>query len=277
MAWVLAGLCWAGEPLPPSSEEGLLQFAHMLRDEQDYYRAITEYRRLLFHFPRTRHAAAARKAVAACYVAAERWDDAEGWLTEVEGRAAGTALGRWAAFAKAGARLAAGRFEGAAAAYDEFLSDYPKSAEADEARWRKAWSLLLAHRFELAEAAFLAIAAPSPHAEAARALAGESRRLAGRRRKSPLRAGVLGLVPGLGHVYCGRHKDGLVALAVNGLLGWGSASAFAKGAKAAGVALGLFGTNFYLGSIFGATNWAHRTNRARAQRALDRLRERHGI
>ena len=41
--------------------------------------------------------------------------------------------------------------------------------------------------------------------------------------------------------------------------------------------LGLFGANFYLGSIFGATNWAHRTNRARAQKRIDELRRKHGL
>ena len=277
LACLLATACWAGEALPPNSEEGLFQFANALRDEQDHYRAITEYRRLLFHFPATRHAVAARKAVAGCYIAAERWDDAEGWLAELEGRGAGTPLARWATFEKAGVRFAAGRFEGAAAAYDEFLTDYAKAPEADEARWRKAWSLLLACRFGLAEAAFRAIEPPSPRAEAAGALARESRRLATRRRKSPLLAGILGIIPGLGHFYCGRYKDGLVALAINGLLGWGSASAFAKGASAAGAAMGVFGTNFYLGSIFGATNWAHRLNRARAEKALGKLRQQHGI
>ena len=153
-----------------------LGFAEHLYAEQDHYRAITEYRRLLFHFPTTRHGDAARKAVAACYIAAERWDDAEGWLTELEGRAAGTPLRRWATFEKASARFAAGRFEAAASAYDEFATDYAKAPETDTARWRGAWALLLAHRFGRAEAAFRAIGAPSRHANAAGKLAEECHR-----------------------------------------------------------------------------------------------------
>jgi len=242
-----AGWCAAGEPLPPASADGLFAFANRLRDEGDYARAITEYRRLLFHFPKSRNAAAARLELAGCYARAGRWDQARQ------------------------------EYEAAAAAYDEYARAHPKTREADEARWRRAWSFLLAHRFELAERAFQAIEPPSRHAEPARALAEESRRLTRRRRKSPLLAGILGIVPGLGHFYSGRYMDGLTAVAVDGFLGWGAASAFKHGAKVAGAALGLFGVNFYAGSIFGAVNWAHRTNRARAQRRIDELRRRYGM
>ncbi len=38
-----------------------------------------------------------------------------------------------------------------------------------------------------------------------------------------------------------------------------------------------FGVNFHLGSIFGAANWAHRTNRARDQKTIDRLRRKHAF
>ena len=282
-AALLAAICLVAtagrgaERLPPSSEQGLLQFANMLRGEQDHYRAITEYRRLLFHYPQTQHAEAARRAIAGCYIAAERWDDAEAWLTELEGRAAGAELRRWATLTRAGVRFRAGRFEAAASAYDEFLADHPEAPAVHEARWRKAWCLLFAHRFKLAEAAFRAIGPPSPFAEAAGQLADAAHRLARRRHRSPLLAGILGIVPGLGHVYCGRYKDGLVAFVVNGLLGWGAGSGFAEGAEAAGTVLGLFGTNFYMGSIFGAVNWAHRVNRERAQKAVDKLRGKHGI
>ena len=273
----LATLGLAGEPLPPNSADGLLKFANRLRDEADHYRAITEYRRLLFHFPKTKHGDAARRAVAACYIAAERWDDAEAWLTEVEGAARGTPLARWATLERASVRLSAGKFGAAAAAYDEFIAQYPKAREVADARWRGAWSLLLGHRFELAERAFGAIDAKSPHAKAAGALARECRRLITRRRKSPLVASLLGIVPGLGHFYTGRYKDGLVALAIDGILGLGAGSAFSKGARAAGAVIGLFGINFHLSSIFGAANWAHRTNRARDQKAIGRLRRKHGL
>jgi TM2 domain-containing membrane protein YozV len=173
--------------------------------------------------------------------------------------------------------LASREFDAAASACDQFLADSPRAPEADEARWRLAWSFLLGHRFPEAERAFRAIQPPSPHAEAAGKLAEESGRLATRRRKSPLLAGILGIVPGLGHLYCGRTADGLTSLGVNALLGAGTASALSKGADAAGVVLGLLTGSFYGGSIFGGVTWAHRVNRATAQERVDALRREHGL
>ena len=277
VALAFGGVCGAGEALPPNSADGLFRFANQLRDEGDYFRAITEYRRLLFHFPASPRADAARKAVGRCYVSAERWKEAEVWLGELQGIFAGKPLGQWATFEKASARFTAKSYEGAAAAFDEFLAEHPAAPRADEARWRRAWSYLLAYRFDRAEVAFAAIKPPSRYAAAARELATESRKLAGRRRKSPLLAGILGIVPGLGHFYCGRYRDGAVSLVFNGMLGWGAVSAFGHGAKAAGVVTTLFGSNFYLGSIFGGVNWAHRTNRARDDKQITRLRTKHGL
>ena len=100
--------------------------------------------------------------------------------------------------------------------------------------------------------------------------------MAGMPRKSPFLAGVLGIVPGLGHFYVGRYKDGLVSVGVSGLFGWGAGSAFRHGAKGAGVVLGLLGVNFYAGGLFGGVNWAHRVNREKAQREIDALRREYG-
>ncbi len=281
-AVVLAALCaggWCAEapPLPPATAEGLFAFANRLRDEGDDDRAITEYRRLLSHFPRSRHADAARLEVPRCHARAGRWKEAAAAYAELAEAYSGKPLGLRGAFGRAMLLLEARQFDAAASAFDEFATDYPKAAEAPEARWRLAWSHLLGHQFRRAEQAFRAIGPRGPHAEAAGRLADESRRLATRRRKSPLLAGILGIVPGLGHFYCGRTGDGLTSLGVNALFGWGTVSAVRKGAHVAGAVLGLLGVSFYGGGIFGGVNWAHRVNRADAQKRLDALRREYGM
>jgi len=269
----------AGEAmsLPPATEEGLAAFANKLRDDGDYYRAITEYRRLLYHFPRTARAETVRFEIARCYARAERWKEAKAEYAKLAGDLAGKESGRRALYEQADLLFAAGEFQSAAAAYDEFASDYGQDPRADTAGWRRAWSFLLAHELRRAEAAFAAIGPASPHAAAARELAAECRRLARRSTKSPLLAGVLAVVPGLGHVYDGRYVDGLTAFLVNGALGWGAASGFEAGAAAAGAVLGVVGVNFYAGSILGAVNWSHRVNRSRAQEQIDALRRKYGL
>lgn len=276
-ACLLAPVAGAGEalPLPPGTEDGLFAFANKLRDDGDYYRAITEYRRLIFHFPRSGRAEEVRLEIARCYARAERWKEAQAEYAKLAGDLAGKESGRRALYEEADMLFAAGEFLIASAAYDEFAADYAQDPRADTARWRRAWSFLLAHEVRRAEAAFAAIAPPSPHAPAARELVAECRRLARRATKSPLLAGVLAIVPGLGHIYDGRYMDALGAFVVNGALGWGAASGFEAGATAAGAVLGIVGVNFYAGSILGAVNWSHRVNRSRAQEQIDALRRKY--
>jgi tetratricopeptide (TPR) repeat protein len=264
----------AADALPPATDEGLFAFANRLRDEGDDARAITEYRRLLFHFPRSRRASAARLAMGRCYARLEAWDEAEAELARLAD--GDDEWARAAAYERALVRRSAKQYEAAALAYHAFATEHPDDPRAAEARWQGAWCLLLDHRFERAERAFADVKVPHPHAEDAARLARECRRLAGMPRKSPLLAGILGIVPGLGHFYVGRYKDGLVSLGVSGLFGLGANSAFRHGARGAGVVLGLLGVNFYAGGLFGGVNWAHRVNRAKAQREIDALRREYG-
>lgn len=276
---LLCGLAWGAAPpaLPPASPDGLMAFANRLRDEGDCSRAITEYRRLLFHFPRSPHADAARLEVARCTGRAGKWREAEEAYAALAVAHAGKPLGLHGALGRAVVLFGAEQFGAAASAFSEFVADYPKSDEAAEARWLLAWSHLLAHQLPRAQQAFAAIRLPNPHAEAAAALARECAALATRRKKSPLLAGILGIVPGLGHFYCGRTGDGITSLAVNAAFGWGTVSAVRKGAHVAGTVLGLLGVSFYGGSVLGGVNWAHRVNRADVQQRIDALRREHGV
>jgi tetratricopeptide (TPR) repeat protein len=260
---------------PPATDAGLFAFANRLRDDGDHARAVTEYRRLLFHFPRSRHASAARLEMARCHARLEAWDEAEAELARLADGDDDWA--RTAAYERALVRRSAKQYEAAAVAYHAFATEHPDDPRAAEARWQGAWCLLFDHRLEQAERAFADIKAPHPRAEDAARLAQECRRVAGMPRKSPFLAGVLGIVPGLGHFYVGRYKDGLVSLGVSGLFGLGANSAFRHGAKGAGVVLGLLGANFYAGGLFGGVNWAHRVNREKAQREIDALRREYGL
>ncbi len=270
----LASAAAAAGALPPATEAGLFAFANQLRDDGDFDRAVTEYGRLLFHFPKTERTGSARLAIARCHARLKAWDTAESTLARLADM--GAPWTRAATYERALVRRGAERYESAALAYHTFATDYPTDPRAGEARWGRAWCLLLVHRFARAEEAFRTIAAPDPRAGAAARLAEACRGIEGRPRKSPLLAGVLSIVPGLGHFYVGRPKDGLVSLGVNALFGLGATSAFRHGAKAAGWTLGLFGVNFYAGGIFGGVNWAHRANREKAQKAVDALRREYG-
>lgn len=95
--------------------------------------------------------------------------------------------------------------------------------------------------------------------------------------KNPTVAGLLSVIPGLGQAYCGRYRDALVALVVNGLFIAGTVEAFDNDLEALGVGLGLLGAGFYAGNIYSAVNSAQKYNRNRQREWFRGLEDRHRI
>lgn len=95
---------------------------------------------------------------------------------------------------------------------------------------------------------------------------------AGAPRKSPLLAGILSaVVPGSGQAYAGKHRDGLVALLVNGLFIAGTAVAIDQENYATAAIVGGIGLPFYLGNVYGAANAANQWNLSLHRDLRDRL------
>jgi hypothetical protein len=92
--------------------------------------------------------------------------------------------------------------------------------------------------------------------------------------KSPSTAGVLaGVLPGSGHLYCDRYKDGVVAFLLNGLFTWAAIEAFDNDHEVLGGILGFLELGWYSGNIYSAVNSAHKHNRALKDNYLKSLPE----
>lgn len=86
-----------------------------------------------------------------------------------------------------------------------------------------------------------------------------------KKRKSPLVAGLLSVVPGCGYVYNRQPASALTALIVNGLLAYATyTSVKRKNYGLAGV-MGVFGFTFYTGNILGSVSGAKRYNERRLE------------
>ena len=91
-----------------------------------------------------------------------------------------------------------------------------------------------------------------------------------------MKRGVLGrglsaLLPGAGHFYTGRMRDGSLALLLNGAFLAAGIEAVAAGNEAAAGLLFFFEAAWYSGSIYGAVNAAHKYNRDQEERWLQGL------
>ena len=78
--------------------------------------------------------------------------------------------------------------------------------------------------------------------------------------KSPILAGGLSVVPGLGKMYAGRMKDGAFAFGFVLILGYLTYESLTKHAYASGVVWSVVFGSFYLGNIYGGIDAAKNFN-----------------
>ncbi len=273
---VLPAPAWGGEPSSPAGDEELRQalaFAESLFAEADYYRAITEYKRALSLAPEAPLASRIRLRIGRSYLEGGRSGAA---LPYFESLFDDPSLGPDARLQAARAWLRERRFAPARELLADLL-DEPDPRLLGEARYLAGCLSLRQGLGAAAREHFLSL--PAGHALAERALwlADEALRIPAIPKKSPALAGVLSLVPGLGHLYLGEAGTGLLALSVNGLFGFAAADTFRGGHIGAGTLLAAIALFLYSGTIYGAVESAHRFNRDAEQNFLDELEREAGL
>jgi hypothetical protein len=84
------------------------------------------------------------------------------------------------------------------------------------------------------------------------------------------------VIPGTGHFYTGRYRDGTLALLLNGAFLAAGIQAASTGHEAAAGLLLFFEAAWYSGAIYGAVNAAHKYNQDTEDRWLQGLERQHG-
>ena len=265
-AVLAAALVWLAL-MPPaaaleSEADRLWRFAASLMREQEYERAVTEYKRFASYFPDDPRIPACGLAAAAAYARAGHTAKAVAAYNRLVEVYAGSATAEEAAYGAAAASFAGRDYAAAAQALERFPAPAHDPELAGRARLLQAWSLLRLWRTAEARRVLEAVPDDNPHAAAARTLARQIRNAAAVPRKSPRTAGLLSaLLPGAGQAYTGRYREALTSFLLNGAFTWASVGLFRHGDEVAGALLGFFETGWYTGGIFGAVNDAHKFNR----------------
>lgn len=257
-------------PAPAPAPEGAvpasltLAFADHLFLDGDWYRSITEYRRFLYEVKgRGDEAERAALAIGEALARGEQWDAAGRQLDGVAQRAAEESLRRTALFMAGRAYLLDARPELAKPRFrllvEDGATDQPLKVQS---KWLLAWGHFDAGELDDARLYFQDLAdAKGAHAADA---AGVVKALDEKdlvELKDPLLAGVLSLVPGLGHFYLGQWGVGATSLAWNGLFIFAVASAVITGDWGIAAVLTMFELGWYAGGVFGAVAGAVRHNR----------------
>lgn len=260
------------------SAEQMLSFADHLFGQGDYYRAITEYERVVFFFPEHPQARTARFQIALAYFKGDRLDQAIERFRDINRDGPDEALGRQAYFMLGEAYYLKREYAQAADVFTSYIEWYPGDERVDAARIKLGWSCLRQGNWRQAGEEFRKLPPDSPLHAQAEGLAGEVQNYPGIPTKSPSLAGGLSAVlPGAGQLYNERPGDALVSFLLNGAFIWATVEAFRHDNKVTGGILLFFESGWYLGNIYNAVSGAHKYNRRSEQQFLDGLQGRYAV
>ncbi len=239
-----------------------LRFAGHLFQEQDYFRAIGEYKRFLFHYPEATGALRedARFKIALCYYRAQRWEEAVEAFRDFARRFPHSVRRAEADFLK-------GQSEQKLERYDEALYSFESATRSDDVELRNRAlfesAMIEVDRkdWESAGRLLARISRESSFYPSAEIFSEGLAHIDHLPKKSPATAGTLAAVlPGAGHVYTENYRDGLVAFLLNGVFIWAAVEQFDRGNNVTGGIITFFELGWYTGNIYSALGSAHKFN-----------------
>jgi tetratricopeptide (TPR) repeat protein len=260
------------------SAEKMLSFADYLFEKEDYYRAITEYERMVFYFPEHPLAKTARFQIAQSYFKGEKLDQASARFQALANNYSDEEIGRKSLFMLGETYYQKHDFMVAKDVFTQLIDKYPDDTRVDTARIRIGWSYLRQGNWRQASEEFQKLPSDSPLHSQAEGLANEAKNYPDIPKKSPVLAGSLSAVlPGSGQLYIDRPGDALVAFLLNGAFILATVEAFHHDNNVTGGILLFFETGWYLGNIYNAVNGANKYNRRSEQQFLNTLQNKYVI
>jgi tetratricopeptide (TPR) repeat protein len=242
--------------------------------EGDYYRAITEYKKLTFLFPDSERLSEAFYQIGMAYYKGKDYKSAVNSFAKV--RKAYTASNySSAAFYEGLSYSKLGLPDKAALSFERarlFDESHPDAANA-----QLGLSLNALEKDNVADSRakldeFLANYPEDERVPGVQASFGLLDEYESQPRKSPALAGTMSsVIPGSGQMYAEHYKDGLMAFVVNGLFIAGTVAALDDDNYALAAIVGGVGLPFYVGNIYGAANASRKWNLSLTRKLRDDL------
>ena len=239
----------------------LWDFANHLYENQDYYRALSEYQRFVFLFPKDYRADQAKLQIGRCYRKEGRADKGFSYLIRLFNSRADEPVGPEALLEMVAIREEQKRYPRAIYWTEQFIQRYPDYSAIDEIYLRLAWLQIDSARYEAAIATLERVQPESSHYPRARSLRQALQQGPEVRERSPAMAGALSAVlPGSGHLYAGRPGQAASSFLLNALFITGAVLAFEHDSPVLGGILVFFEVGWYVGGIRSAAQAAREEN-----------------
>jgi TolA-binding protein/TM2 domain-containing membrane protein YozV len=253
------------------------EFAQKLFHENDYERAITEYKRCIFLFPESILSQEAALMIGHSYFKEERWSESV--------LSFGKFIERYPESSDiAEAYYYKGAGERRLKRYEDALSSLKTIQKLDSEEYRdravveRALVNVDKDNWKKAQMLFSTLHEDSDYFDSALIFSKGLDNVGNMPRKSPILAGTLAAcLPGAGHLYTERYRDALVAFLLNGAFIGAAYEFFDDENYSAGIIASVFELGWYAGNIYSAVGSAHKFNRRMRDEFIEGLKIKTGI
>jgi tetratricopeptide (TPR) repeat protein len=256
------------------TDEDQWNFARSLMETGKYDQAAGEFERFIHFFPDNSKAPLAGYLIGVCYLKGRHYEKARAIFFKIVNSEPKDLMAGKAFFMVGESYYREGAYKEASFYYREVIEKFEYLEVKNAALYRLGWTAMQEGRWQEASEKFKRVAESTFYYADAQRLADDSLEGEGLPHKDPTTAGMLAIMPGLGHVYVGRYKDGAVAFLLNALFIWATLEAIDEDLKVLAGILAFIELGWYTGNIYSAVNAAHKHNRKVKNDFLRGLQER---
>lgn len=241
-----------------------LKLGDAFMEEGEYYRAVTEYKKLLILFPDSEKADYALLNIGLAYYRGEEYESCIQSFSSFRAKYEASDYLPQAQYLEGLCCWRAKRFDRAMTIFDGVAESHPESPYAPLSLTASSLVALDEENVSVSRDRLEQLISRYPGDEAS-LKAKATVPLLNRYRKLPhksetLAAVLSAIIPGSGYIYAGRYGDGITAFLINGLWIAGAVTGIQADYYAiAGVLAGV-GLPFYFGNVYGSANAAKKWN-----------------
>ncbi|MDP6523021.1 MAG: tetratricopeptide repeat protein [Kiritimatiellia bacterium] len=234
-----------------------LKFGDYLHYEGDYYRAITEYKRLMFLDHANENRSAIRQRIAMSYFRGHKYEPAKRIFREISLEAKNKSLIKKSMTMLAACYYETGDYEMTVSTLENIAPD-----DKDTLPLKMGWCHLMNGNPKEAIDTLSKIRDTSKQKTESVILIQKAEYYDELPEKSPATAGTLSaFLPGAGQAYNGKYRDALTSFILNGLFLWGTIEAFDNDENVAGAFGAIISSGWYAGNVYNAASGSHKRNR----------------
>ncbi len=259
--------------------ERQFSFAESLFEESDFYRAISEYKRLIFICPDDKGLCEkAYYKIGLSYFMAKRWEEARNAFNVFLNIFPNSSMLKEALYFRGMSEKSLSMYREALTTFAYIIAEDKNGEYRSKASYESAMVLMDMEQWDRAGDMFSTIPEESILHDSAKVFSEGIKNIDNIPHKSPVVGGTLAaVIPGSGHLYTNRPMDALVAFLLNGAFIWSAIELFDDEKYVTGGIVTFFELGWYSGNIYSAVSNVHKYNKRTRESFLEGLRNRANV